>query len=72
MSTENIIQRLNDIYNLAEDHEDIRSMIKISELLYKIENSNKQKIRVEDIPIDKMEEIISYLEKNLEPPKADN
>ena len=72
MSTENIIQRLNDIYNLAEDHEDIRSMIKISELLYKIENSNKPKIRVEDIPIDKMEEIISYLEKNLEPPKADN
>ena len=69
MSTESIVQRLNNIYSLAEDHEDIRSMIKISELLYKIENSDKQKIHVDDIPIDKMEEVIRYLEKNLDFPE---
>lgn len=70
MDTENIIHRLNNIYRLAEDHEDIRSMIKISELLYKIDNSDKSKIFADNIPLNRLEEIIGYLERNLDSKKA--
>lgn len=65
MSAEGIIQRLNNIYNLAEDREDIRSMIKVSELLYKIENTDKARLLADNLPLGKMETIIEYLEQNL-------
>lgn len=65
MSAEGIIQRLNNIYNLAEDREDIRSMIKVSELLYKIENTDKTRLLADNLPLGKMETIIEYLEQNL-------
>ena len=70
MKMEDLFSRLEKVYVLAEERSDIRSMIKVSELMYKIQAAiNKEiatAIKISDIPDKTLKNIIDYLEENIE------
>ena len=57
------VERLESIYNLALAHEDLKSMLRAVELLHKV--SDESAVSLDDIPSERMDEIIEYLQRNL-------
>lgn len=69
MLKSDVINRLEKIYNLAESQDDIRSMIKIAELIYKINSQQKTMCKADalseqDLSKEQLEALIGYLSKS--------
>ncbi len=61
MCKNGVIHRLEKIYRLAESQDDIKSMIKIIELTYKINSQNIKKFDQKDLSTEQLEALIEHL-----------
>lgn len=61
MCKSDVIHRLEKIYHLAENQDDIKSMIKIIELIHKINSQNIKKLDKKDLSTEQLEALIEHL-----------